>query len=258
MNFDICAEPKAGLIRFLRSIHPEIVAVFLFGSHARGTASEQSDIDLVLITASGSSIVRECRLFEHSKLDLQICGLNLLPLVVRHARASGESILLIPLASSQCIYAADERAAEIQRVAISECARGPDPRPELVQLLRYQITNQIEDLEVISDSGERLFCATHLFQLVLELWMIEQRCWRFRGKWLARTLAEHANNEYELLRNALVSAISGEIEPLRIVADQMIARCGGRLGIGFRNETRLGMPSALTPPASAAASDSRS
>jgi len=111
---------------------PAILAVILFGSHARGEASAESDVDLCLVLASATTpklTMSRTRLayLAEDKLDLVI--FQQLPLHVRSRVLKEGKVLLVR--DEEALYDVAIRAARafehfrhIQRAYLDEIARG--------------------------------------------------------------------------------------------------------------------------------------
>lgn len=58
------------IVARLREALPELLAIYLFGSHASGTATAQSDVDLAVLVAGKADAVRLWELAQSLALDL--------------------------------------------------------------------------------------------------------------------------------------------------------------------------------------------
>ena len=72
---------------------PYVEAVILFGSHARGTAREDSDIDLAVVT-QGATKEQEWNLIEKTP-EFDICAFSRLPLVIQFRVIKEGKILFV-------------------------------------------------------------------------------------------------------------------------------------------------------------------
>ncbi len=113
-------------------LDPEVLAVILFGSHARGDAGRDSDIDvcLVLVPAAASRDATARKRLEYlSETDLDLAVFQQLPLHVR-SRLLKEGVVLFTR-DEDALYAlachtarAFENFRHIQRQYLEEVARG--------------------------------------------------------------------------------------------------------------------------------------
>lgn len=101
---------------------------------------------------------------------------------------------------------------------------------------RYAITDLLDDLAGSTDQGERLFIASELARRTGELVLAIGGAWGGGGKWLARRLEAAAPGLNARLHHAVHRALDGQTEALVGVVDDVLARVGGRLWVGYRRD----------------------
>lgn len=108
---------------------PDVLAVILFGSAARGEAGSGSDIDVCLVLTSGADQMRT-RLDYLSRFDLDVHAFQALPLYIR-ARVLREGRLLL-VKDEDALYGLAVRTAKAfadfeprYRLYLEEVLAGP-------------------------------------------------------------------------------------------------------------------------------------
>ncbi|GLZ36816.1 nucleotidyltransferase domain-containing protein [Actinokineospora sp. NBRC 105648] len=202
--------------------YPRALAAFLAGSHAAGTATRTSDIDLVVIHAGpahrdtirhGSQLVE---VFAHSRASLW-------EFVDRETELR-RSPLLHMCATGVLVRDRDAVGAGIQAQAVRRFAAGPPPLSDHERDdARYAVTDLLDDLDGARDPGEAVFVSARLLVEVARLALARDRQWLGNGKWLWRRLHAHDPALAETLRT----------DP-RTGAVEVLGRVGGSLRDGYR------------------------
>ena len=172
--------------RLVRERCPQALAVLLTGSTAAGTATATSDLDLLVLVGDNEVTRRETIRFEGRLAELFI-----------HTRAGARSV-----------FAADKarRTATMQHMYVSgvvlhgnadaelvlaerDLREGPPPcPPEVVETMRYGLTDVLDDLQDTTDPVERAIVAAAVLHDAADLLFDHHHAWRGGGKWLARRL----------------------------------------------------------------------
>ncbi|HVQ88158.1 MAG TPA: nucleotidyltransferase domain-containing protein [Actinomycetes bacterium] len=213
---------------------PEAVAAVLAGSVARGTATDTSDLDIVVVLAGPPAPFRETlrangwvvELFVNTPDSLEYWygqdGLE------RRNSLADMVVQGIPLFESSELF-------EIKAKAAAIIASGPTPLSETERDdRRYALTDVLEDLMGTHDPDERDAIAGQALVLSAELALLVDRRWLGRGKWLIRRLREADPDLAHQLSAAHREVVSsGSHTDLVKVMEDVLARAGGPLTEGY-------------------------
>lgn len=237
MALDLAPElaPLADRLRpHLSAEFPELRAALLTGSVVRGTATETSDIDVVLLLPDGSGGLRETVEWDGQTVDL--FGYDLAAL--RHwltedtlrRRPALCSIVLdgVPVVGdSRVVEEARSTAREVYDAGPRAC------EPAELLRMRYGVTDVLLDVATSTDRAETLLLAGTLVTDAVDLLFATARRWSGSGKWLLRELrirepglAERLVEGYDTL------ARTNEPGALVNAVDELLDRCGGRFLVG--------------------------
>lgn len=101
-------------------VDPDVLAVMLFGSRARGDAAESSDVDVCLVARRGSGAnLTEMRIAYAGEFDLDVQVFQVLPLPLRSRVLKEGRVLLV----------ADEDEDELYELAIRTIKEFEDFKP---------------------------------------------------------------------------------------------------------------------------------
>ncbi|GAA2139268.1 nucleotidyltransferase domain-containing protein [Nocardioides koreensis] len=224
--------------RLVEERFPDARAAFLGGSVVLGGATATSDLDVTVVRAEGAAY-RESLTYAGWPVELFVHT----PASVRHyvgkdlerrrptmARLVSAAVVLLDRDGSGAALAAECAAA---------VAAGPGPLAAAERdALRYGLTDLLDDLAGGGDPPARTAVAVHTWQAAGELLLAAEGRWSGTGKWLVRELAAYdaeAGSAYASRLDAgLRAALDGDPGPLTQVADEVLARCGGRLWVGYR------------------------
>jgi Nucleotidyltransferase domain len=219
--------------RFALQQCPDLICAFAFGSISREAYRPYSDLDLVIVAPSGASLERRCVIFQGAPIESHQFGLDALPIIVREARRSGNSFVLTPLATGVCLEDPLGVAAEVGRRAAHALAAGPDLPARRLDEARYALTNQLLDLAGDLSPDERFACAMTLYPLLLEVLFFRERVWRYRGKWVARGLADVEPAFMSALQEAYSDLQKGDAGALLGLGEALLDSVGGALWAGY-------------------------
>jgi hypothetical protein len=145
------------------------------------------------------------------------------------------SPLIWMCANGVLLFDRDGVGARVSAHAKPLAAAGPPPMPaEEIDDRRYALTDLLDDLAGCTDEGERLFICTELARRTAELALAINTAWNGGGKWLARRLDATAPGLSTGLHNGVQQALAGHTSPLVATVDEVLARAGGRLWVGYR------------------------
>lgn len=218
---------------------PEARAAWLAGSVTTGTATATSDLDVTVLLSGPPAPFRESlahagwpvELFVHTEDSVELwLGKDRLRRRPTLGRLIGQGLLLVDT---------DGSGAGIAERCRAFVAAGPEPLTDAERdAMRYGLTDLLDDLADATDPAIGAAVAVAVWQQAADLLLAVSGSWGGTAKWLVRELASyderHGTRVGEQLYDGLVAAIGGETALLVAVADEVLARCGGRLWAGYR------------------------
>jgi predicted nucleotidyltransferase len=218
---------------------PEARAAWLGGSVARGTATETSDLDVTVLLAGAPAPMRESleycgwpvEVFVHTEESLRhYCEKDRQRRQPTMMRLVGESVVLLDV---------DGSGTRLREACLAEVQAGPPALSETeLGMLRYRVTDLLEDLVGAADNDVRTVVASVLWQEAAALLLTGERRWTGTGKGLLREIAgydeAYGTCHASALPAAVRSAVQGDIAPLTAQVDTILAPYGGRLFAGFQ------------------------
>lgn len=224
--------------RLVEGRFPEAQAGFLAGSVVLGGATATSDLDVTVLRAEGAAY-RESLEYAGWPVELFVHT----PASVRHYVAKDlerrRPTMARLVSAGVVLLDHDGSGAALAAECATAVAAGPGPLAEAERdALRYGLTDLLDDLAGGGDPRVRTAVAVHTWQAAGELLLAAEGRWSGTGKWLVRELAAYdaeAGSAYAVrLDTALRAALDGDPDLLSEVADEVLARCGGRLWAGYR------------------------
>ncbi len=226
--------------RLAADLLPDALAVLLAGSAAAGRATATSDLDLAVLVVEGGSTHRRTIRHEGRPVELFVhteAGLAEL----RAADASSRRAVIQSMyATGLLLVDPHGHGARAREHALADLRQGPPALDaEVVDTVRYGLTDLLDDLADAEDPYERLAVAGHVLASAADLLCDHRRAWLGGGKWLPRRLLE-ADGELgaALLEGHRLLCASGEGEPLALAARRVLDLVGGPLSEGYRREWR--------------------
>ncbi|QNE74431.1 nucleotidyltransferase domain-containing protein [Streptomyces finlayi] len=220
--------------------YPVARAAFLGGSVLTERRTALSDLDIVVLLHGPPAPYRESLQYGDWPVELFVHTEESWHAFVDREIRKRRSPLLWMCADGELLFDVDglgvSLAAEARKLAL---AGPPAATVEEIEDFRYSITDLLDDLAGCTDEGERLFIASELARRAGELALALGGAWGGGGKWLARRLADAAPGLNVRLHHAVRGALNGQTEALVGVVDDVLARAGGRLWVGYR---RSGTP----------------
>jgi hypothetical protein len=224
---------------------PDAVQAWLAGSTTTGRATETSDLDVTVLRAEGE-VYRESleyagwpvELFVHTAASIEhFVAKDLARRRPTMARLVATGVPL--LGKDPTDGEGDLPGADVGRHCAEVLEVGPGPvSPEELELMRYGLTDQLDDLAGAPPGPEAAAVAVDVWRSTAELALGVAGTWHGTGKWLVRELQaldeRDATHLATALDTALRRALSGERDSLVAVADEVLTRCGGRYWAGLR------------------------
>lgn len=218
---------------------PDAVAAWLGGSVVRGDATATSDLDVVVLLAGPPAPFRDTRRFERWPVELfvhttaSLAHYRATDLTRRQPtlmRLIGESVVLVDREGS---------GVRLQEDCRQQAVAGPGAMPQNeIDVLRYAVTNLVDDLEPGIDPQERTAIATLLWSSAAQLLLGANHRWNGTGKGLVRELvaldAVLGTSWTGRLDDGLRCALDGETGDLVVAAEEVLGLVGGRLLEGYR------------------------
>jgi hypothetical protein len=216
----------------------EARAAWLGGSVVRGDASATSDLDITVLLHGEPAPMRRSleyggwpvELFVHTEESLaRFCDKDRQSRQPTMMRLVGETVILLDT---------DGSGARLQQACLAEVSAGPPALTTAeLDLLRYTITNHIDDLADAPTDDVRTAIASILWQDAARLLLTGVRRWSGTGKGLLRELAAydatHGTDHAHALPTGVRAASNGDISALTEESDLILAPYGGRLFAGF-------------------------
>jgi hypothetical protein len=220
---------------FVVQAFPACDAAFLGGSVVRGEATATSDLDVVIVTQETEVAYRQ---------SLYTSGWPVEAFV--HTPASYRAFFAsdtqrrrpsLPRMCAEGIILLDRNgsALRIQREAQALLDQGPEPLNDAeVTLLRYHLTDMLDDFAGSVRPGESFFIAATIAELSTELILGYHRQWIGKGKWVLRALHAFDAHLAQRLTDALESfSQQEEKDQLIVFAQDALQLVGGRLFDGY-------------------------
>jgi hypothetical protein len=220
--------------RFVETFFPAATVAVVAGSTARGTRTATSDIDLLLIGPAGmfgdgtdslaATYEFEGEIFEVFAYTLEGFDRWAQAGVCEHRPVIVDMLLAgIPVRSGAPFQQLQEKWEPIM-------LRGPAPDAHELDLLRYAVTDLLDDLADATDPLEARLVAAALFEKTSLLLLLAHRRWIGTGKYVARRLREWDARRAEHLSAPFIhSDWISFMDAVLTELDQL----GGRLQAGF-------------------------
>jgi predicted nucleotidyltransferase len=224
--------------RFIEARFPAAAIAVVAGSTARGTRTSTSDIDLLLI---GEDLFRDGALgadrqslaggFEFEGEFFEVFaytpqgyeewadrGLAQFRPVIVHMLMEGVEVR------------GGEALAGLRMQWAPVLAAGPIVDAHALDLRRYIITDQLDDLRDAQDPLERQVIAGLLFERIAELMLLAERRWIGAGKYLPRRLRELSVERTDALAQPVLDR---DFETFAARVEHELDLAGGRVQAGF-------------------------
>ncbi|HEU4948859.1 MAG TPA: nucleotidyltransferase domain-containing protein [Kribbella sp.] len=218
---------------------PGARAAWLGGSVAKGVATATSDLDITVLLPGSPAPLRESIRYGGWPVELFVHTESSLAHYCRKDRDRRQPSMMRLVGETLILLDADGSAARLQAQCVAEVAAGPEAlSADELSMLRYRISDLLEDLIGAEGNDVRVAVASLLWQEAAVLLLTGARRWSGTGKGLLRELAvfdaEHGTKHASALPDGLRAAASGDTGPLVHEVDEILAPYGGRLFAGFR------------------------
>ncbi|WP_350349407.1 nucleotidyltransferase domain-containing protein [Agromyces sp. G08B096] len=224
-----------GLVgRFAAERFPGATSVIVAGSTARGERTPTSDIDLLLLgddgfLGDGADSLAATFAHEGEAIEVFAYTPEGFDHWARRGVAEWRPVIVRMLLQGRTLRG-DRRLDALRGVWAPIMASGPRPAPHEIDLLRYAITDLLDDLADTADPLERRIVADTLLQRVAELALVTNHRWLGAGKHLARELRAW---DAERAARLVDPYLAGEVDAFAAAAFAELNAAGGRLHTGF-------------------------
>lgn len=219
--------------RFIATRFPGASIAIVAGSTARGERTASSDIDLLLV---GDGVFDDARqsmaggfAFEGEFFEVFAYTGQGFTEWAERALAQYRPVIVHMLVEGVEIRGG-EPLRDLRARWAPALAAGPALDAHELDLRRYVITDQLDDLRDARDPLEQRVLASVLFEKTAELMLLTERRWIGAGKYLPRRLRELSPDRTHALARPLLEP---DFAAFADAVEAELERAGGRVQIGF-------------------------
>lgn len=215
--------------------YPGAVCAFVAGSIVRGEGTPTSDIDLVVVTASGDAPFRESFLAEGWPVEAFVHTRSSLDRFFAQDAARGQPSLQTMCLEGEVVLDTADVAREIRAAAAEWLERGRTPLlPQEIEDRRYTLTDALDNFRGVRRHDDGVLVAAELATMAADLHLARHQRWGGSGSWVLRALGRFDPATRDLLGAAIEAyAERGEKGPLIAVAEAVLSGAGGPLFDGY-------------------------
>jgi hypothetical protein len=212
---------------------PDALAAFLGGGVLSAYRTTTSDLDIVVLLAGPPAPYRESMHWRGWPVELFVHDPASIGRAFARDTARRKANMAKMCTHGVVLADTNGRASQIRARAQEVLAAGPVPLTNAeLERRRYGLTDLLDDLAGSKDAGETAVIRWQVFTEAAELALLTAGSWLGGGKWLLRELraADHD------LADGLIEALQDGRRQADLVelAEQVLARAGGRLWDGYR------------------------
>ncbi|WP_231925618.1 MULTISPECIES: nucleotidyltransferase domain-containing protein [Exiguobacterium] len=222
------------IMPLVASRYPNHCAVLLAGSHTRGQATAQSDVDVIIFEASRGQAYRESFIHDGVPVEAFVHSFETIAHFFESDRERGRPSLQRMIADSWTIED-HPRLASIRQEAAHQLTDGPVAWTNSEQdRARYFLSDLLDDFESVTNRAEGLAIASRLYEQSIEFVLRANRYYIGQGKWAIRALAEF-DEDYASRHTMAFELYYQSDDQREVVAliDAYLAPFGGRYFDGF-------------------------
>lgn len=226
--------------------HPDVIAAFLAGSVARGTAGPGSDIDAVIIYHHLDAAVRETHDRQGIAVELFLHDPDTLAWFWEQDRKAGKPSLARMVANGLPVAGDPSLIEELKRQAQAVLDAGPPPlAEEEMQARRYAISDLAADLAQGRSRAEQLAIGSRLYIDLADFTLRAAGAWTGSGKGLFKALRRLDPGLAAAFEHAFLELYrDGDPGEALALVDLCLDPYGGRHTVGHRriapSDWRLG------------------
>jgi hypothetical protein len=214
---------------------PAARAAFLGGGVLSSRRTPTSDLDIVVVIDGPPAPYRESLRWRGWPAEIFVQDMAVIGAWFAKDAARRKPSLARMCSDGEILVDADGTAGVVRDQALAVLAAGPPvaDQAELDQR-RYGLTDLLDDLAGSTDPAETMIICWHVFEQTAELALLLAGSWLGGAKWLLREI----RTVDQPLAEKLVAAHDKPAD-LAKLADEVLARSGGRLWDGYRRPGKL-------------------
>ena len=220
---------------FTKDYYPDCLAALLFGSVARGEATLNSDLDILIVIEQEISFYRKSYSDYGWLIEAFVGSQTFYEEKVIHPGTNRKPSLLTSFAEAIILKDHNNFAHNLKEKAITIIEQGPEPLTDQeINQYRYIITDWLDDLSDCMTESEALFIAPELVVKSAELLLAYNRRWSGDRRLLYRALEklDHQLSK-QLVEAATEFYRTGRKDRLIEVIEAILELVGGRLYEGY-------------------------
>ncbi len=228
-------DPEADARALVSDRFPAARAAFLGGGVLSARRTPTSDLDIVVLIDGPPAPYRESLFWRGWPVELFVQEAGMIGAWFAKDAARRRPTLARMCAEGVVLADTDGTGAAVAEQARAVLAAGPPAlEPAELDQRRYSLTDLLDDLAGSTDPGETAVICWYLITRTAELALVLAGAWLGGGKWLLRELRATDPR----LADELIAARD---DPARLadLADAVLARAGGRLWAGYRQDGTL-------------------
>jgi hypothetical protein len=231
----VTAEPIQAATDLVRERFPEAVAAVLGGTVLGPLRTPLSDLDIVVLRAESAPVFRETVAYAGWTVELFVSTPATYRATVAREVAARRSPVLHMVGEGVVVAGAEAEAIAAEARAL--IAAGPPPVSDAERDgARYLVSDLLDDLRGATDPAETTFVAIRAVDAIARLALSIAGWWLGTGKWLGRRLREADPATHDALVAGLRAATIGDIAPLVVTGEAVLAAAGGPLLVGYRSD----------------------
>lgn len=223
---------------FVEKYYPDCLAAALFGSVARGEATANSDLDILIITNQDLDFYRKSFRDFGWFIEAFVSSPRFNEQKIENAANNRGSSALQMYAESIILKDSDNFACNLKDKAAAILRRGaPVLTARETEEYRYIITDWLDNFMDSDNFDESLFIVYDLMAKTAELLLAYNGQWIGERKWLFRALRQFDNPlAGQLIESLKYFCQTGEKTELITTIEQILEPAGGRMYEGFSSE----------------------
>ena len=222
---------------FVKSMYPDAICAFMFGSAVREAFSACSDLDLIIIELETAHVGARRHVFDGCPIEAHLFSRQTFLEALRSAASSGRINVTFALLNCAVLVDTSGLGAELCQLVKQVERAGPPPMTRDVAALAYcTVATSIFELATNSMPDERFATMVTLQTIMMNFHFAGRRQWANARKWAVRDAPEFARR----LNRALGDAhLTGDVSPLAAILDELAAPWPGLRWDGAHATARL-------------------
>ncbi len=213
--------------------------LFLAGSVLRGEATPTSDLDIVVVYERLPNAYRESFVYEGWPVEAFVNDPETMNYFFSESDGrQGQPVLAAMVLEGREIPEGNAFSRSLKERAAAFIEAGPPRLSEQdIRIMRYRLTDAVDDIRYPRNAEELLASGTELYNLVADFYLRSQGLWSATKKAIPRRLREVNADFAERFRSAFESLFV-EKRPAAVIdlAAEILQPFGGFLFDGFRDD----------------------